>query len=119
MAYHRQAIKARPLPISRPWISPFHGLSATYKIQKHTHALIDLGPDLQEGQDGEFGAKISAIAICRGLLSLRDGTERLPRHRRLRQGWNFELARFPRHCGRCAVDAGDQSERLGGGANRT
>ena len=41
----------------------------------------------------------------------------MPGHRRLCEGRDFELARFPGHRGRCAIDAGDQSERLGGGAN--
>ena len=42
----------------------------------------------------------------------------MPGHRRLCEGRDFELARFPGHRGGCAIDAGDQSERLGGGANR-
>lgn len=42
----------------------------------------------------------------------------MPGHCRLCEGRDFELARFPGHRGRCEIDAGDQSERLGGGANR-
>lgn len=42
----------------------------------------------------------------------------MPGHRRLCEGRDFELARFTGHRGRREIDAGDQSERLGGGANR-
>jgi replication initiation protein RepC len=46
-----------------------------------------------------------------------DGAERLPRHCRLRQGRDCELARLPRNGRGRATDARDQSKRLGGGAD--
>src|SRR5262249_46570021 len=64
-----RAIKARPLPTSRPWISPFHGLSATYKIQTHTH-LIDLEPDLQEGRAASSEPKSQPSRFAEGSCPL-------------------------------------------------
>jgi replication initiation protein RepC len=86
----------------------------------NTDPFIDLEPRLQEGRAARAEPKLSTIA-SRGRDSYPLGMvlSACPRHRRLRQGRHFELAGFPGHRGGCAIDAGDQPERLGGGANRS
>ena len=78
--------------------------------------LIDLEPGSQESRGHEVRASRGTLETSTTGISPRDGARGLPGYRGLRQGRNFELARFAGDCGGGALDAGDQSQRLGGGA---
>ena len=65
---------------------------------------------------GEVRAPVGTLETSTTRLSSWDGPRGLPGHRRLRQGRDFELARFRLRRGGRALDARNQPQRLGGGA---
>jgi len=83
----------------------------------NTDPLIDLEPSLREGRAARAEPQTSTTEGGGRDVSVGNGAERLPRHRGLRQGRDFELAGFARDRRSGSIDAGDQSERLGRGAN--
>ena len=91
------------------------------QTERHIHNSnpnppIDLEPASQEGPGAKSEPQPEPTRPPVQAFPLGMVLERLPRHRRLRQGRDCELARFPWRRGGGALDAGDQPERLGGGA---
>ena len=84
----------------------------------NTDAPIDLEPSLQKGRAGRAEPKLQPSRVAEGSYPLGMVLSACPDIVDYAEGRDFELARFPGHRGRCEIDAGDQSERLGGGANR-
>ena len=87
-----------------------------HKQNSNPNPPIELEPSLREGRAARAEPNLPPTVPSGENVSTWHGAERLPRHRRLRQRRDCELARSPRNGRGCATDAGDQSKRLGGGA---
>ena len=98
-------------------ISANESQNERHKQNSNPEPLIDLEPTPSRRQGGEGRAKSPTDPASGENIPTWHGAGRLPRHCRLRQGRDCELARLPCNGSGRATDARDQSKRLGGGAD--
>jgi replication initiation protein RepC len=80
------------------------------------HPLPDLEPGFQESQEARSKPQSQSSSLPSQGFPFGDGPRGMPGHHRLRQGRDYELARFPSDGNGGALNARDQPQSLGGGA---